>query len=71
MSFLILGISRKYRSEVCGTVPLDMIPEQRIVRSYKVRDKPEGFPYEYRKYALYGKQIGRAGRPTFFYSEVI
>ena len=47
-----------------------MVPEQRVLRSYKNMDKPEGFPFEFRKFASYGKQIGRPGRPTYFYSEV-
>ena len=51
-------------------IPPGWIPEQRIVRSFKARDKPDGFPLEFRKYSFYGQQTGRAGRPTYFYSEV-
>ena len=36
-----------------------MIPEQRILRSFKKKDKPEEFPAEFRKYAVYGQQAGR------------
>ena len=46
------------------------VPEQRLLRSYRSKDKPEGFPLEYRRFALFGQQYGRSGRPTHFYSEV-
>ena len=66
---VMLIFERTYLEEN-SKIPADgWIPEQRILRSYRSRDKPAGFPLEYRKYAKYGQQAGRAGRPTYFYSE--
>eukprot|EP00092_Neocalanus_flemingeri_P092722 GFUD01117753.1.p1 GENE.GFUD01117753.1~~GFUD01117753.1.p1 ORF type:complete len:234 (+),score=49.80 GFUD01117753.1:48-704(+) len=52
-------------------VPKEMIDEQTILRSFKKKDIPAGFPEQFRQYAWYGQQVGRLGRPTYFYAEDI
>merc|ERR1719186_907667 len=57
--------------EAAEKIPAQMISEQRLIRSFRTKDIPEGFPLEYRKYALFGQQIGRRGRATFYYSQEV
>ena len=39
-------------------------------RSFRKADLPQGFPGDFRQFSRYGKQDGRAGKPTHFYSKV-
>ena len=41
-----------------------------MIKSFKKKDKPIGFPEEFRKFARYGQQKGKTGKPTYFYSQV-
>lgn len=66
--FFPIASVRAHDDVKMGKVPADWISEQTITRSYRKSDIPEGFPMDYRQYSRYGKPVGRAGRPTYFYS---
>jgi len=66
--FFPIAAVRAHDDAKIDKVPADWISEQTIIRSYRKSDIPEGFPMAFRQYSRYGKPVGRAGRPTHFYS---
>jgi len=69
--FFPLATVRNLHSVKEDKVPGDWISEQQILRSYRKRDIPDGFPKQFRDLSRYGKQDGRPGKPTYFYSPAL
>ena len=57
---------RFYLSIISG-----LLHHLKYFRSFRKSELPNGFPKEYRHFGRYGKQAGRSGPATYFYSKVL
>jgi len=67
--FFPLDTVREIDSWKLGKIPETWVPEQTVLRSFRKSELPDGFPKEYRQLGRYGKQAGRSGPATYFYSK--
>jgi len=67
--FPLIVVKQQNDSKKLTTVPGDWVDEQTIIRSYRKKFLPAGFPSDFRDFGRFGKQQGRGGKATHFYSK--